>query len=94
MYSWKYAFESFEGLTRRHPDVTLHTVVWELMVAACVVVAPVVVMVVVVAANIKMAVCCDAYLIVKQKRLLFSTTRYSESICANGGQKSGRTVIA
>jgi hypothetical protein len=41
-----------------------------------------------------MAVCCDAYLIVKQKRLLFSTTRYSESICANGGQKSGRTVIA
>jgi len=25
MYSWKYAFESFEGLIRGHPDVTLHT---------------------------------------------------------------------
>ena len=25
LYSWKYAFESFEGIIRRHPDVTLHT---------------------------------------------------------------------
>ena len=25
MYSWKYAFENFEGIIRRHPDVTLHT---------------------------------------------------------------------
>ena len=25
MYSWKYAFENFEGIIRDHPDVTLHT---------------------------------------------------------------------
>ena len=25
MYSWKYAFENFEGIIRGHPDVTLHT---------------------------------------------------------------------
>jgi transposase InsO family protein len=25
MYSWKYALENFEGIVRRHPDVTLHT---------------------------------------------------------------------
>jgi transposase InsO family protein len=25
MYSWKYAFENFEGIIRGHPDITLHT---------------------------------------------------------------------
>jgi hypothetical protein len=25
MYSWKYAYENFEGIIRQYPDITLHT---------------------------------------------------------------------